>query len=501
MIFVLCTIVCMFFAVNANSQVSYVRAKYGMGNTASSSTPYVIYVPVVDSTVVDSIDHVTQTTALVHVRFFYGSLSDTISIPLSGLTKISSYITKSSILTDSSTITVESATKGFTTLQCNYVPISGHVAKSLCEDSVWAVQVPNGSAFQWVRNTSNYSNLQYFNTTQPGTYFCIITDPSGCSMTTTPMNIVITGFSVTATSDETAVCQGVSVNLGVNVPNPSGDETYTWTSVPAGFNSNIQNPVATPLVNTTYKVVVTSKGCTASSLVPIVVNKNNTHATLNIPFDTICINAVVNIDLNGTGSPAGGEYSGKGVNGNLFIPPNASIGINTITYTITDQNGCQAKAQANIYVLPAPVVDTMILSDQFEINGYFPYPIKIAVKDNEYETPYQNSAQALFSNKVPVFNGNSVIVISKVGGCFIKKTFHQYPLGIINNEEHKALVEAGMQIELVDMLGRVISIKTASKNLISNEEVHRMFISELQSNNVYIWKATNGSNGRFSKME
>ncbi|MCG3167509.1 MAG: hypothetical protein POELPBGB_03301 [Bacteroidia bacterium] len=51
-----------------------------------------------------------------------------------------------------------------------------------------------------------------------------------------------------------------------------------------------------------------------------------------------CINDNTPVQL--TGAPAGGTFSGPGINGDEFTPSNASLGTVSITYTYTDGNGC-----------------------------------------------------------------------------------------------------------------------------------------------------------------
>jgi PKD repeat protein len=50
------------------------------------------------------------------------------------------------------------------------------------------------------------------------------------------------------------------------------------------------------------------------------------------------------------GSPAGGTYSGPGVSNGFFNPYIAHMGEHTLTYTYTDENGCENIAQQTIYV-------------------------------------------------------------------------------------------------------------------------------------------------------
>ncbi len=59
--------------------------------------------------------------------------------------------------------------------------------------------------------------------------------------------------------------------------------------------------------------------------------------------------------LNG-GAPAGGVYSGTGVNAGMFAPAVAGQGGHTITYTYTDGNGCVNSSYQTVIVLQAPTI-------------------------------------------------------------------------------------------------------------------------------------------------
>jgi hypothetical protein len=68
-----------------------------------------------------------------------------------------------------------------------------------------------------------------------------------------------------------AVCPGISVTLGSS---KTAGHTYSWTSVPPGFTSNIYNPKVSPTVTTIYYLTetITATGCsnTDSSIVTVI---------------------------------------------------------------------------------------------------------------------------------------------------------------------------------------------------------------------------------------
>ncbi|MFW5725930.1 MAG: T9SS type A sorting domain-containing protein, partial [Bacteroidota bacterium] len=58
-----------------------------------------------------------------------------------------------------------------------------------------------------------------------------------------------------------------------------------------------------------------------------------------------------------TPSPAGGTFIGLGMSGNVFKPDNAGTGTHTITYMVTDVNGCFQSKDTTVTVNPAPTAD------------------------------------------------------------------------------------------------------------------------------------------------
>jgi len=64
------------------------------------------------------------------------------------------------------------------------------------------------------------------------------------------------GFYIVASATPDAICAGSNTQLFVEPSGGSGTYSYAWTSQPAGFTSNIANPLATPQINTTYAVAV-----------------------------------------------------------------------------------------------------------------------------------------------------------------------------------------------------------------------------------------------------
>ncbi|MFZ4520419.1 MAG: PKD domain-containing protein [Bacteroidales bacterium] len=100
----------------------------------------------------------------------------------------------------------------------------------------------------------------------------------------------IIGLHVTASATPATICSGNPVQLHADVGGASGI-SYTWTSLPAGFVADVQNPVAYPTANTSYLVDAFD---------------GVFHATASVPVTVTQVSPLVEIlPLNNIGIPAG----------------------------------------------------------------------------------------------------------------------------------------------------------------------------------------------------
>ena len=99
------------------------------------------------------------------------------------------------------------------------------------------------------------------------TYTVTVTDANGCTDSSS-VTITVNPLPNIVASGDTTICEGTGVTL-----NASGGVTYTWSPAGSLSNSNISNPVASPVVNTTYTVTGTdANGCTNEDMVTVNVN-------------------------------------------------------------------------------------------------------------------------------------------------------------------------------------------------------------------------------------
>ncbi|MCX6251916.1 MAG: T9SS type A sorting domain-containing protein [Bacteroidetes bacterium] len=106
-------------------------------------------------------------------------------------------------------------------------------------------------------------------------------------------------FSIAASATPAMICGGVPSQLDVNAYGGSSNYTYSWTSIPAGFTSNIKDPVVTPTITTKYIAAVNDGSQTKHDTTQV---STVQPASVNAGNDTTVCRDVVSIALHGTAS-------------------------------------------------------------------------------------------------------------------------------------------------------------------------------------------------------
>ncbi|REJ80024.1 MAG: hypothetical protein DWQ33_13820, partial [Bacteroidetes bacterium] len=244
---------------------------------------------------------------------------------------------------------------------------------------------PGGTAL------STTATGNYYNTITPGHNICLIADKEGASRA----NLTDIVFS-----DNGAVLSGDNPYTGVFKPenlfstltgNPNGtwtlravddasagdigtlDDwsitmnlvtglTYTWTSSPAGFTSNVQNPGAVfPTVTTTYTVSIANAvtGCSVQG--NATVNVSNVSGNCSVISHVSCIGGNDgSVNIVGTGGVAPYTVSGN---------PTSGLSAGTYNYTITDAIGCTGTCSVTITQPASPVSISCSLVNDVTCNG------------------------------------------------------------------------------------------------------------------------------------
>ncbi len=190
------------------------------------------------------------------------------------------------------------------------------------------------------------------------TYTVLVTDANGCTATASLTITVAPELKAVATASTPDIGTCISSTTTLDVTATGGEPGYTYLWSPAGSlnDATAKNPVAKPLVTTTYTVVVTdNNGCEAQAQVTITVADE---LTVSVSADDLLIGTCPTSRSTLVASVTGGKapYSYSWTPAASLNNPNVSSPIAkpliTTTYEVTvkDAYGCEATAQITIDV-------------------------------------------------------------------------------------------------------------------------------------------------------
>ena len=202
-----------------------------------------------------------------------------------------------------------------------------------------------------MNGTTNNSQNPKVRFNQPGSYtVTLVAINGGGTDTETKTDYILAteALTVNAMADPSEICIGEQSQLFAEVSGGSGTYTYSWTSDPEGFTSDEQNPVVIPDITTTYYVEVNDGEHVVNAETTVTVNPLP-EVTLGQWPEELCHVQEPPVQL--TATPEGGTFSGNAVTEDgVFSPEEAPLGWNVITYSYTDENGCENSAVDSIFV-------------------------------------------------------------------------------------------------------------------------------------------------------
>ncbi len=259
-------------------------------------------------------------------------------------------------------------------------PTLGTITQPTCTNATGSV-VLNGlpATGTWTINpgaiTGTGTSTTINNLAAGTTYNYTVTNASGC-VSPASGNAVINPAPTAPTAPVIASITQPTCTSPTGVINLTGlpaSGNWTLTTNPGNVTTNgsgTTNSLSGLAPNTTYTFTVSdANGCTSPVSANGVMNAVPTASPADAgTYAAVCIDHGL-IAL--AGSPAGGVFSGTGVNGTDFDPSN---GTQTITYTYVDANGCSSNDQTQITVNPLPTVNagqdqTLCEGDAFIFNA------------------------------------------------------------------------------------------------------------------------------------
>ncbi|MFN5181720.1 MAG: gliding motility-associated C-terminal domain-containing protein [Bacteroidota bacterium] len=242
-----------------------------------------------------------------------------------------------------------------------------------------------------------------------------ISASGNCDDTVTVPVTVSASITASASATSTVICSGGSTTL-----TGSGGANYSWAP-PAGLScTNCQSPVASPTVNTTYSLTVSSgTSCpTASTTISVSVTPGVV-ATASASNTNIC--AGNSTTLNGSG---GGTYSWSpptGLSCTNCQSPVASP-TNTTTYTVTVTNGTCAPATASVTINVNPATIASATASQSVICSGQTTSLNASGGGTYSWSPSTGLSCTNCQNPIATPTGNITYTVSVVNGTCLAAT-------------------------------------------------------------------------------
>jgi len=210
---------------------------------------------------------------------------------------------------------------------------------------------------------ANIANPITVNLEATTTFILMVTDNvTGCKGYDTVIVTIQGGpLTVVVSANPSSICEGESVQLDATASGGSGSYTYTWSSNPAGFSSNLPNPIVSPTQTTTYFVTVNDGFNTTIGSVVVTVNPipNATIIPSNV---SICYGSSTTLTASGGATY---QWSNGATSASIQVTPSSTT---NYTVTVTTSAGCSATANATVTVNELPNV-TIIASNTTICNG------------------------------------------------------------------------------------------------------------------------------------
>lgn len=197
--------------------------------------------------------------------------------------------------------------------------------------------------------SSSINNPTFINLQATTIFVLTVTDQStGCQSEPSQIMVTVTGSPLSANLvvDHPVICLGTSTQLHAMAGGGSGNYTYTWTSNPLGFTSSLANPVVSPMVSTSYELVLSDGFNQASGSITVHVNPRPV-IHLGPADTTVCIYDTVVLDA---GNPNSDYYWSNGATSRTITASTSGIGADIQSYSVRVVNafGCSDSSTINI---------------------------------------------------------------------------------------------------------------------------------------------------------
>ncbi len=259
--------------------------------------------------------------------------------------------------------------------------------------------------FSWSPTTGLSSSTvanPTINIASPAFYILTVRDLND-SLAYDTVNVAISNIAQYTAGLDTAYCYGVvpGCHLGNPINASTVGCTFNWIPATGLNNPTSPNPIANPIVTTTYSLTVSQGGCSKQTgKVKVTLLKIN----LNLNTHDTTINEGVTITLISTSTAT--SYTWTPINVFIKYPftatPDVSP-INTTTYLVqaTDTNGCFSSDTVIVRVVPS---DDLVFYSAFTPNG-----------DGDNDIFYIGNIQKYPENILKIYNRYGQVIFTSAG--------------------------------------------------------------------------------------
>jgi len=295
-------------------------------------------------------DSVTLTSSLsANYLWSTGEKTQKIVVKKTGKYAVTALLTSTcSKLSDSITITVNPRPKAVITAVGKSVFCVGDLVELKAETA-------NITTYRWSTGSSSTSIF----VKETGVYKLFVTNSFGCidsassTITFNPLPIVITG-------GDKNLCEYSKIGVQIGSAAITGN-TYSWSPASGLDNAALSNPVANPLVTTTYVLkVTTSFGCISTASAKVTMLSTPSVPIIGNITQPTCAKVTGSVILNGL-PPAGnwiltrtpGDVTTNGTGISLAV---SGLIPYTYTYAVAGTSGCTSVPSADVVINAQPKI-------------------------------------------------------------------------------------------------------------------------------------------------
>ncbi len=267
------------------------------------------------------------------------------------------------------------------------------------------------------------------------TVYRVIVTNAGCNDTASASTLITVSSapSVTAVVSSNIICAGSSTQLNAIPSGGNGGYSYLWYSSPGGFTSTLQNPTVSPMLSSTYTVIVTSNNCTGTSNVSVTVNAIP-YVTAVSEFNPLCIGSSTQLNaLSPFQDSSAYSYSWSSIPSGFtssLKSPIVAPSIPTTYNVIVNNNGCVASSGVYITIAQLPPTPTISQTGNMLISS--------AISGNQWYFGAILIPGATTQTYSPSLNGIYSVQVTDVNKCnSAKSTQHQFTSVGINDISSK----------------------------------------------------------------